>query len=53
MSQRIVQNLPVVDQRMIKRGLCPWCVTRLVDNGKYDECPDCGDIFTGALTIED
>jgi len=48
-----VERLPAVDQGMIKRGLCPWCVTRLLDDGEHDKCPECGDMFVGKLTIED
>ena len=52
-----VEGLPDVDQQMIKRGLCPWCVVPLVDATLYgregDECPDCADTFIGALTVED
>lgn len=48
-----VENLPDVDQREIKRGLCPWCVCRLAPLEDKDVCPDCGDEFIGKLTIED
>ena len=48
-----VDTLPDVDQREIKRGLCPWCLVRLVDDGKNDCCPECGDKFTGKITIQD
>lgn len=49
-----VGDLPEVDQRMLKRGLCPWCGdTRIVPMEDHDECPECGDTFYGALTIED
>lgn len=47
-----VQRLPDVDQQMIKRGLCPWCVVKLVDDGKNDCCPDCGDKFVGKLSAD-
>lgn len=44
-----VAKLPDVDQQMIKRGLCPWCVTKLADDGKNDVCPECGDKFVGKI----
>ena len=56
MSEKFrVESLPAIDQQEIKRGHCPWCLSRLVDRGTYDECPDedCGDTFHGSLTIED
>lgn len=31
-----VENLPEVDQREIKRSLCPWCLVRLVDDGETE-----------------
>jgi len=51
-----IQNLPDVDQKMIKRGLCPWCVTRLypsMQEAEGDFCAECEDRFIGRLTIED
>lgn len=52
-----VENLPDVDQREIKRGLCPWCLVRLVDatlcGGLGDVCPECCDEFVGKVTIDD
>ena len=48
-----VEGLPDIDQQQIKRGLCPWCIVRLVDTGEADCCPDCGDTFVGTLNIED
>ena len=48
-----IAKLPDIDQRQIKRGRCPWCLCRLVENGKNDFCPECGDEFTGKITIED
>ena len=53
-----VERLPEVDQRELKRGKCPWCLTPLVPGGLVDKdagdvCPDCGDEFVGSLTIED
>jgi hypothetical protein len=48
-----VEKLPDDDQRLIKRGLCPWCLVRLVENGKNDCCPDCADEFVGKITVED
>lgn len=56
MAQKFdVAKLPAVDQQAIKTGRCPWCLVRLVDNpvSGCDECPACGDLFTGKLTIED
>lgn len=51
-----VEKLPDIDQREIKRGFCPWCLTRLVPGGIADGgdmCPECGDSFVGKLTIDD
>lgn len=53
-----VEKLPEIDQRHIKRGMCPWCLSRLYDGtltgeSEGDKCPDCGDDFVGALTIDD
>lgn len=48
-----IEGLPEVDQRMIKRGMCPWCVCALCPTETEDICPECGDRFTGTLTIED
>lgn len=46
----IIDRLPHIDREQVLRGLCPWCVERLVDRTLYgehgDECPECGDIFT-------
>ena len=53
MSVFRVENLPEIDQQQIKRGRCPWCLERLIDNGECDECPECEDTFPGKLTIED
>ena len=49
----LVDNLPDVDQRHIKRGFCPWCIVRLVDLGDQDQCPECFDTFYGKLTVDD
>ena len=51
-----VEKLPDIDQREIKRGFCPWCLTRLAPGGITDGgdmCPECGDSFVGMLTIDD
>lgn len=48
-----VKNLPDIDQRAIKKGKCPWCMERLISFEAPDRCPQCGDEFYGALTIED
>lgn len=50
-----IENLPDIDQREIKRGKCPWCLSPLVPMTDSDVCsdPDCGDVFVGKLTIED
>lgn len=49
-----IEKLPEIDQQQIKRGLCPWCMTRLFENENgNDSCPECGDEFIGKLTIED
>lgn len=58
MSHFFVHQLPAVDQAEIKRGLCPWCLVRLVEedpsaDASNDLCPECGDTFSGTLTIED
>ena len=57
MSTFRVEQLPEVDQREIKRGRCPWCLNRLatdlVDRKEVDHCPECDDIFTGRITIDD
>lgn len=57
MAERFqIERLPPVDQREIKRGLCPWCLVRLspgMNTGDPDVCPECGDTFVGRLTIED
>jgi hypothetical protein len=47
-----IEKLPNIDQRMIKRGLCPWCVVQLCSMDT-DYCPECGDMFVGKLTITD
>lgn len=55
MSERFeVEGLPEVDQRMLKRGLCPWCGNaQVIPMDDHDECAECGDTFYGTLTIDD
>jgi len=48
-----VENLPDVDQWAIKRGRCPWCLGPIYPSGTSDMCPECGDLFTGQITVED
>lgn len=48
-----VENLPDIDQQQIKRGYCPWCLTKIIPVDDHDECPGCGDQFFGKLTIDD
>jgi len=53
-----IKDLPDIDQQQIKRGLCPWCLEPLYDGmiagmGEYDICSECGDRFSGNLTIDE
>jgi hypothetical protein len=57
MARFIVHQLPELDQGYIKRGLCPWCLIQLYqdmdDQEPDDICLECGDRFSGTLSIED
>jgi ribosomal protein S27AE len=48
-----VEGLPEIDQVALKRGLCPWCLVRIVEVDNKDACPECGDQFIGKLNFED
>ncbi len=59
MRQKYVAVLGSSEQRMLKRGRCPWCGGSVYDGtldesvGHGDICYDCKVVFTGPLTIED
>jgi hypothetical protein len=53
MERFVCAALPDIDQRHLKRGMCPWCCAPLYDTGELDKCSECGDEFVGPLNVED
>lgn len=57
MAKFFCKELPRTDQGHIKRGICPWCLGRLLPGGLTDDqpddtCPECEDEFIGPLSSE-